>query len=455
MSDPVVGAAPRARRARTFAATLSAWLLAAAWSLELCFIIYPAPALQWCAVTCFCAFAPLAVLRSSRHVRTLFMVVVAAAAALALWQRTPGLLFEGMQHSLIFGAFLASVILLRATVERSATIERLRVGFGGLDDAERVNWTFYGSHVLGSILNVGAMAVLAPVLPDDAAPEARLAVAASSVRGVGTAVMWSPFFVSLSFVCHLVPSVPLAQAVLCGAGLAIIGFVLCQRMFTPELSIGRTWSSVRKLRPLVIPMLVIVILILAVTGFTSLSGTQAVVIVIPIICVLHVLVTDAGSARVVARNTFAGFSRMADEIVVIIGAIVLGTVISAMPFIAALNLGGMPSFLSGPLLIAGVIALQVALGMIGLHPMIGASVLAPIMAGGAFGVSDLVVVNTFVVAWSLSATIAVWTLPVAVAATIFRVPVVALGRGANLRFAAIYGVCAVAYLAILNRVLLA
>ena len=175
----------------------------------------------------------------------------------------------------------------------------------------------------------------------------------------------------------------------------------------------------------------------------------------PVICLLHILVTDAASARTVARNTFAGFSRLADEIVVIIGAIVLGTVVSAMPFIAALNLGGMPSFLSGPLLIAGVIALLVALGMIGLHPMIGASVLAPILAGGAFGVSDLVVVNTFVVAWSLSATIAVWMLPVAMAATIFKVPVAALGRGSNPRFAAIYGVCAVAYLAILNRVLLA
>jgi hypothetical protein len=455
VTDSAAQPALHPSRLRSVAATVSAWLLAASWLLELAYLVLPSSWLQWCAITCFCLFTPLAVMRSSAHVRWLFMTVVGVAAALAFWQGAPGILFDGMQHALVFGAFLASVILLRATVERSATIERLRMGFRGLGEAERVNWTFYGSHALGSILNVGAMAVLAPVLPADAAPETRLAVAASSVRGVGTAVMWSPFFVSMGFVCHLIPSVPMTHAVANGAGLALIGFVLCHGLFARSLGLRGTYLSVRRLAPLVVPTLSIVAVILAVTGLTSLTGTQAVVIVVPVICILHVLASQTNAARTVARDTLAGFSRLADEIVIIIGAIVLGSAISSMPFIATLNLGAMPALLSGPLLIGGLIALVVLLGIAGLHPMIGASVLAPIMAGGAFGVSDVVLVNTFVFAWGLSATVAVWTLPVAAAATIFKVPVTALGRGANVRFAAIYGVCAVAYLALMNRWLLA
>jgi hypothetical protein len=59
-----------------------------------------------------------------------------------------------------------------------------------------------------------------------------------------------------------------------------------------------------------------------------------------------------------------------------------------------------------------------------------------------------------VLAWLLSSFVAIWTLPVASAATNFDVPVRRLALGRNLRFMLVFGVCCCIALAVLNRVLM-
>ena len=55
--------------------------------------------------------------------------------------------------------------------------------------------------------------------------------------------------------------------------------------------------------------------------------------------------------------------------------------------------------------------------------------------------------------WALSSLSAIWTLPVASAATTFNVPVRRLAFGRNLRFALAFGVCGCLALAGVNRLL--
>ena len=214
-ADPVVEAVLRPRRLpHSRRDAFSAWLPAAAWLLELCFIVHPAPALQWCAVTCFCAFAPLAVLRSSAHVRTLFMVVVGAAAALAFWCRarraccstacgTRWCSAPSSRQSSCCALpsstappFSGCALAFAVSTTRSASTGRSTVRTCWGPSSTSARWRCWRLQLLAS----------------DATPAMRLSVAASSVRGVGVAVMWSPFKRVLSFVCHLVPSVRLTQA---------------------------------------------------------------------------------------------------------------------------------------------------------------------------------------------------------------------------------------------------
>ncbi|HSO06597.1 MAG TPA: hypothetical protein VLW45_05135 [Pelomicrobium sp.] len=432
---------------------ISAYVLTAVWILELANLLHPAVLLQAVGGAGLVVFVLMALARASRHIRVLFLAVAGSAVLIAIAQRDVAILGEGLRRALIFGAFMPSVLLLRATVEASARTHALRQGIGGLSEAGRVNWTLYGSHTLGAILNVGAMAILAPVVSQDQPDAKRALLAASSSRGVGIAVMWSPFFVAMGFVTHLVPGVQLWQVMLLGAGVAAVGLAVSHVMFTPELGWRAFRDSVARLRPLLLPTAVIVGSVLAATALADVSGPQAVALAVPVLCGAYLALAGWPAMKQAAARTFGSFSRLSDEIIIVTGATLLGVAIAGLPAVSALTPDEVPAFFTGLPLIAGVVALLTLSGLLGLHPMIGASVLVPVLAGGAFGVNDVVLVEAAVFAWGLSAIVAIWTLPVAVASTMFRVPVKVLGAGRNLAFAAIYAAGAIALLGAVNFVL--
>jgi hypothetical protein len=182
----------------------------------------------------------------------------------------------------------------------------------------------------------------------------------------------------------------------------------------------------------------------------GLSGLQSVAIVLPVVCGLYLATRGPGDASAAARRAFASFARLADELLIVVGAMVLGVAVGALPQVAAWAAGVTPGLLAGaPLLVAIVVAF-VALGQIGLHPMIGASLLAPVIAAGPFGISPPILVAALVFAWGLSATISIWTLPVAVAASTFGVPVAQLYTRRAIAFAALWCAAALAYMAAVN-----
>ena len=65
-----------------------------------------------------------------------------------------------------------------------------------------------GSHVLGSILNTGAFAIMSSVVDERAGAGRRRRAAEASLRGMNTAVLWSPFFVGFAVAGTYLPSVP-------------------------------------------------------------------------------------------------------------------------------------------------------------------------------------------------------------------------------------------------------
>ncbi len=429
---------------------LSAVLLAIVWVAELGVLLTRHAALSSLAAAGLAVFVVLAVLRASGHIRALFLGVTTASVALALLFADAASLLRGFERAQIFGAFLPSVLLLRATADESPRIARLREGVGRLTPAQARNWVLYGAHGLGAVLNVGAMAVLAPVVARDASEDERALLAAAAARGIGTAVMWSPFFVAMAFISQLVPAAPLWRTMLAGSGVAVLGLLACQLLFTRELGPAQFAASVRQLGALVLPTAVMVGAVVAATLLFSLSGLQAVSLVLPLLCVLYLARRGGGAIRATARRTLASFARLADELLIVVGATVLGVVIGSTPRVAELASGMTPTLISGAPLLAALIVVLVGLGQFGLHPMIGASIVVPIIAGGAFGIDPAVLVAAAVFAWGLSASSSIWTLPVAVAATTFDVPVGRLYTASTAKFALLLIVAGVLYFSALN-----
>jgi hypothetical protein len=86
--------------------------------------------------------------------------------------------------------------------------------------------------------------------------------------------------------------------------------------------------------------------------------------------------------------------------------------------------------------------------------MIGSSIVVPVVAAGAFGLCGVVVVAASVFAWALNASISIWTLPVAVAASTFGVAARQMLSRRTLQFAALHAATGLLYLAAINAILL-
>jgi hypothetical protein len=447
MGDALLREAPGPRLAQ-----LSGTLLAGVWIGELAAIVHPAPLLSAAVGAALAAFLLLAAARASAHIRVLFTVVVALAAAMAWWQGVPEALLHGFQRSEIFGAFLPSVLFLRATAESSPRIERLRHGLGDLDARASQNWTLYGSHALGAVLNVGAMSVLAPVVTRGVDEAQRTRLASASARGVGTAVMWSPFFVAIGFTSQLVPHVQVWQVMAVGTGLAAIGLALSHLLFTPTLGARAFAASVAQLRPLLAPMAVVIGAVVGASALLGWSGLQSVSLVVPLCCVAYLALLGPASAREAGRRTLASFGRLADELLIVVGATMLAVVVAALPAAHAIGADLTPGLISGFALMAALVFVLVALGLAGLHPMIGAGILLPPLAAGPFGICHAVLVETAVFAWGLSASISMWTLPIVAASLNFQVPVRSLMSRRSLGFGLAWAIAGILYLGAVNAI---
>lgn len=430
-------------------AQLSAALLLGVWVCEISLLLSWRPWLSHLAMGALVAFLGLALLRASSHIRLLFAVVCTVAGGLTLWQHDAAGVMKGLSQAQIFGGFLPSVLLLRATVQLSPHRAHLQDRIGLLSSAQAQHWTLLGSHALSAVLNVGAMAVIAPVVTRGADANFRAQLAVCAARGVGASIMWSPIFVAMAFTSSLVPAAPLWQVMGLGAGLAVMALVLAQAIFIPGLKASEALASVRALWPLTLPMSFLLggVLLLTVWGY---SGLQAVTLALPALCIPYLCTRGVSVVHQACRATWGHFSRLSDELLIIVGAQVMGVCLAGLPEVQHAAQTVLPSLVSGGLLITLLVVTLVSLGQLGLHPMIGVSLLVPMVSTGPFGIAPIALVSAGVFAWGLSAALAVWTLPVAVAATTFEVPVSRLLTRQGAWWGVLTGALGCAYLAGIN-----
>ncbi len=436
--------------AATRLAPVSAALLAVVWVAEMIRIFRPAPLLGAIAAACLVAYTALALARASGHIRLLFLLALGASVAIAALVGTLAIFPEGFARAQVFGAFLPSVLMLRATVEVSPRIARLRGDLGRFDPAQAQAWMQYGSHALGSVLNVGAMAVLAPAVARDAQPARRIDLALAAARGVGGANMWSPFFLALAFTSQMVPAAPMWQAMAIGMGIALAGFAISWLFFTPSLGARGFLASVGGLAPLAGPMLVVVGSVVAATLAFRWSGLQAVAVVIPILCIAYLAFLGGGHGGRVAKRTIGNFSRLSDELLIVVGATILGAAMATLPAVRELGERVTPDMISGAALLAALVFALLLLGQAGLHPMIGVSIALPVLGAGDFGLCAAVLVAAGVFSWALNASVSIWTLPVAVGASAFEVPARRMLTRRTLLFGLVHAAAGVLFLALVN-----
>jgi hypothetical protein len=423
------------------------------WGLVVLDLLLEIPAVRMLAVACLVAFLLCAVPRASVHIRLLFVLGAGAAVWSLLVAHDWAPVRRGLEAGIIMGAFFPTIMLLRASADESPLIRATRERLEGFGERQQEVWVQAVAHVLGSFLMIGGYLIARAALPAEMPEPRRARVAEAAVVGIGLAVCWSPFFVAGAIASQLVPTVSAWQLVALGLGVSAGGWALSLVLLYRGLGAGALAASLRGVATFAIPSAVLVTVVIAVSVATRYRSLEAVVLVVPPICLAYLATLGwSATTRALGRVPVA-LARLSDELIVFTSAMCVGAVVGGSGAGRGVSqvLGGLAGV--PLLLIAAEVALIAGLGLAGLHPMITVTLLFPFLVEAHQRLADVVVAYIVVFGWALSSLSAIWTLPVASAATTFNVPVGRLAFGRNLRFALAFGVLGCLALAGVNRLL--
>lgn len=425
-------------------------LLAAVWLLVVLHLLSGLAPLKTASVVLLAAFLLCAVPRASVHIRLLFAAGVAASLWSILgagdWAPVRG----GLEAGVIVGAFFPTVLLLRATADQSPLLGATREGIERLDERQRETWVQAVSHLLGSFLMIGGYLIARSALPRQLPEHQRVRLAQSGVIGLCLSGCWSPFFLASAIASQLVPTVKAWQLVCVGLLFAAMGWTLSKLLFYRGVSMT---GVLRDVAIFAVPSGVLVAIVIVVSLFTGLSSLQAIVLVMPVFCLGYLSTLGWPATRRALARVPSALGHLSDEMIVFTVSMILGAVAASsgaerLLSVLLAGISGVPL-----LLIAAEAGLIASLGYLGVHPMITATLMLPVLAGTNRQLADLAVAYIVVLGWGLSSMVSIWQLPVASAATTFEVPVRRLAFGRNLHFVAAYGICGCLLLAALNHAL--
>jgi hypothetical protein len=430
------------------------WLFVALWLLVVVDLGLQAPALRLLAEGVLALLILLAMLKASPHIRLLATVLLSGTVFL-MWRAADwGVIERGLGAALAVGAFLPVVALVRGTVYASPTVPAIRERLGSMSDAERRTWMTGGAHLLGSILTLGYVSVQRPMLPNEIDAAERMSLAECGVRGLGMAIVWSPFFVASAVAGQLVRGVAAWQIVALGLALAAVGGVIAHLMFNRALDLRSFGRAVARLEPVVLPTVLLVGAVVVTSGVMRWNVLQSVIVVVPACCAAYLLAFARDHVRRIVPDVASSAGRMGDEVLILTASTVFGAAMAGVAIPDGLADGMRAMGDRAWLVIALSVLTITVLGIIGLHPMVSASVIVPTCIALRLPIADVVLSHIVVLGWALSSMVAAWTLPVVMTSGAFGVPVRRLVFGPNLRFVAVFGVAAVTALIGLNATLI-
>lgn len=406
----------------------------ALWALAVVQILFPVPYVPPIMVGLLICFVLVAVPRLPRH--TLIMCGALAAAAVLLawhygqWSAVP----DGIAKAAVFPAFLSTIVLLRAAADQRPEIEAARRMFGELDPTTRDSGVVIGTHLIGAVLQVGVFAILAPILGRDASPEERREVFTVAIRGMATVPFWSPFVVGMAVASHYLPTVPLWQIMPLGLLLTILSIAISILFFDRNPGVGGLIRALQSLVPVAFPIFVAALVVVGTTAATGLSTLQALILALPIPCLLAVMKLPAGSVSRALRQTASGIGRIGPETTILACATTLGAV-----FEASLPHMGLLDWLQGLALPAAAVIFTVILtmniaGLLGVHAIVTGTFLLVIFTSVPTGLSDLILMQSLLVGWGLCSGISIGSLSIATGAAMFQISPTDLITRANIAY---------------------
>ena len=154
------------------------------------------------------------------------------------------------------------------------------------------------------------------------------------------------------------PLVPLWEIMALGLVLTAISIAISVVFFDRNRGLSATLRALRSLAPIAVPIFVSALVVVGTTAATGLTTLQALILSLPIPCLLAVVLIPAGSVSRALRQTADGIGRIGPETSILACSTTLGAV-----FEAALPDMGLLDWLTSLALPAGAVIFIMILTM--------------------------------------------------------------------------------------------
>ena len=228
---------------------------------------------------------------------------------------------------IIFAAFLPSLWLLRSTAITMPSVEKTQKLLSDLISTKILSGLQVTSHILGGVLNIGTFPLLSSVIPKNAKSEIRQLAGEAAIRGMNTAVLWSPFFVSFAVGQLYLPSNSAWLGIAFGLLVAFLFNLISMRLLIGKMTLSSLFEALSCVKPILSRLLILSGSVLAVGQIFNKTALNAIVIVIPILVIIQML-RRPETSKLIINNLTHLIKNSGDEMLLISVSMFLGSILS-------------------------------------------------------------------------------------------------------------------------------
>ena len=332
---------------------------------------------------------------------------------------------------IIFSAFLPSLWLLRSTAITMPSVAKTQNLLSNLVSTKILSGIQVTSHVLGGVINIGTFPLLSAVIPKNAKYKMRQSSGEAAIRGMNTAVLWSPFFVSFAVGQLYLPSQSAWLGIIFGLLVALLFNLISIRFLIGKFSLNYIIEAISCVKPIFPRLLILSISVLAVGQIFNKTALNAIVIVIPFLFIVQMLRRPETTKSIIS-NLNNLILKSGDEMLLISVSMFLGSILSGSAEIQNFmsnNIGNNFPFWAMIILLPLIVWI---FGFIGIHPIITS---APILSlfGPLLSVWEAsFLMQAHLIGWCAGTATSFTSLSVLTTAENFRLHISKLVLGPNL-----------------------
>lgn len=356
-------------------------------------------------------------------------VFVLTGMALALWLALAGqdwitISLEGLEKAAFIAAFFTALSTLRHTAETSPALRRIGEFLAAQPPGRRYAALTMGGHLFALLINYGSLSLLGSLATHAATSEADAVIRKHRTRrmllaiqrGFISSLTWSPLAFAMAITVAVIPGATWAGAVqpgLVSAAIIMLSGWAMDTAFKPKIAsrpprqpVEGSWSV---LMPLFFLLALLAVTISTIYALMGLRVVGIVMVVVPVIAVLWAFVQRVGLGLHASLGARAGryvgteLPGYRGELVLLMMAGFIGTVGAPVlqPLIASLGLD--LAALPAAFVLAAFVWLVPLLGQIGMNPILGVTLIAPLIpTAAALGVTPDALVVAIASGWALS-----------------------------------------------------